>query len=100
MPKAPSEETVFVNVFVTPKAACDSVDGIAEGEAGREVRVRVRAVPEDGKANKAVCVVMAKFLGVPKSAVSVVSGSTSRHKRLEVVGLSQENVDSRLSVLE
>lgn len=100
MVKARQEDSAFVNVLVTPKAGKDSVDGIAEGETGREVRVRVRAVPEDGKANKAVCAVMAKFLGVPKSAVAVVSGSVSRHKRLEVSGLSEEALETALSVLE
>ena len=87
-------------VHVTPKAGSDRIDGLVRGEAGTELAVRVRAVPEDGKANKAVCVVVAKWLGVPKSAVEVVAGHTSRHKRLEIAGLSQKDLDSRLSVLE
>lgn len=50
------------------------------------LRVRVNAVPDKGKANAAVAALLAKALGVPKSAVSVVSGETSRMKTLEVVG--------------
>ena len=100
MAKSPDTDSAYTAVFVTPKAGADAVDGFAETDGVREVRVRVRAIPDEGKANKAVCALMAKFLGVPKSAVEVASGSTSRHKRLRIVGLSQEDLDSRLSVLE
>ena len=52
--------------------------------------LRVTAPPEDGKANAAVCKLLAKTLGVSKSAVSVTRGETSRHRTLEVVGVDQE----------
>lgn len=50
------------------------------------LRMRVKAVPDKGKANAAVVALVAKALGVPKSAVSVVSGETARLKTLAVVG--------------
>lgn len=50
------------------------------------LRVRVSAVPDKGKANAAVAALLAKALGVAKSAVSVVSGETARMKTLEVAG--------------
>lgn len=50
------------------------------------LRVRVSAVPDKGKANAAVVALLAKALGVPKSAVSVVSGETGRMKTLAIVG--------------
>lgn len=54
-------------------------------DAGRTyLKVRVRAVPEKGKANKAVEVVLAKALGLPKSAVRVVTGETSRIKGVDI----------------
>ena len=57
--------------------------------------VRVTAPPEGGKANAAVCTVVARAVGVPKSAVSVVSGQSSRHKVLEVTGVTDaEMVDA------
>jgi uncharacterized protein (TIGR00251 family) len=73
---------VRVGVRVTPRASRESVEA---GEGG-ELRVRVSAAPEDGKANAAVCRVLAKTLGVPKSAVRVVRGETARVKVLEVDG--------------
>jgi uncharacterized protein YggU (UPF0235/DUF167 family) len=50
------------------------------------LRVRVNAVPDKGKANAGVVALLAKALGVPKSAVAVVSGETARLKTLDVAG--------------
>ncbi len=72
-------------IHVTPKAARDEV----AGWRGAELCVRVTAPPEGGKANAAACVVVAKALGRPKSAVCVVRGDTARHKILEVEGVSE-----------
>lgn len=48
--------------------------------------MRVTAPPEGGKANAAACRVVASALHLPKSAVRVIRGDTSRHKTLEVDG--------------
>jgi uncharacterized protein YggU (UPF0235/DUF167 family) len=58
--------------------------------------VRVTAAPDDGKANTAVCRVVAEAFGVPKSAVAVVRGHSARTKTLEVGGATPEDV-ARLS---
>ncbi|TJV68983.1 MAG: DUF167 domain-containing protein [Mesorhizobium sp.] len=78
-----------IDLFVrlTPKAALDRIDGIEIAADGRShLKARVRAVPENGAANQALERMMAKALGVPVSAVSVVAGGTSRLKTLRVVG--------------
>ena len=54
--------------------------------------VRVAAPPEGGKANAAVCRVVAKALGVPKSAVRVVAGASARMKTLEIEGADPQAV--------
>ena len=78
---------VTLRVRVTPNAGADRIEGAEIRDDGEAVlRVRVAAVPDKGKANAAVMVLLAKALGVPKSAVSVVSGETSRVKVLEIVG--------------
>ena len=72
---------------LTPKAACNRIEGIATLADGRSVlRARVRAAPEKGKANAALEALLAKALGVPKSAVSVIAGGTSRLKSVQVAG--------------
>lgn len=72
--------SVRFGVHVTPRSGRDS---IVAGPGGA-LFVRVTAPPDDGKANAAVCKVVARALGVPKSAVSVVRGQSSREKLLEV----------------
>jgi len=57
----------------------------------------VTAPPDDGKANAAVCKVVADALGVPKTAVTVVRGHTARTKTLEVRGVSEQDVAALLA---
>lgn len=61
--------------------------------------MRVTAPPEGGKANAAVCKVLAKALGVPKSRVRVVRGDTARHKSVEVTALDPGSVDGWMAGL-
>jgi uncharacterized protein (TIGR00251 family) len=76
-----------LTVRVQPKASADRIEDWAEDDAGRKfLKVRVRAVPEDGKANSAVQKLVAKWLGLPKSAVRVVTGGKTRLKGLEIDG--------------
>ncbi|GHT80611.1 UPF0235 protein [Betaproteobacteria bacterium] len=55
------------------------------GYYGDAVKIRLAAPPVDGKANAALCAFVAEVCGVPKSAVSLISGETSRTKRIGVV---------------
>lgn len=50
------------------------------------LRVRVKAVPDKGKANAAVIAVLAKALGLPKSALTLVAGDTARIKTIAIDG--------------
>lgn len=77
-----------IAVHVTPKSGRDEF----AGWRGGEVSLRVTAPPEGGKANAAACALVASVLGVPKSAVRVVRGDTSRHKQLEVAGVGEAEV--------
>ena len=74
-------------VRLTPKASSDAIDG-AKGTADGSVHLaaRVRAVPEKGAANAALERLVADSLGLPKSAVRVVSGTTSRLKTVRLSG--------------
>ena len=90
-------EAVTISVRVTPRASRDVVEGV--DEAG-ELRVRVTAAPADGAANKAVVRLVAKAAGVPRSAVEIVVGATSRHKRLRLEGVSTAALRARWSGLD
>ena len=63
----------------------DAVEGQGEDATGQTfLKVRVRAVPEKGRANAAIEQVIARALGVPKSAVSVEKGETQRTKTVRI----------------
>ncbi|WP_332689071.1 DUF167 family protein [Devosia sp.] len=82
---SPSGLSLFVRV--TPNAGRDAIEGVERRDDNSAVlRLRVSAVPDKGKANAAVVALLAKALGVPKSALSVVSGETSRLKTIAVAG--------------
>ena len=72
---------------VTPRGGRDDIDGIETLADGRAVvKVRVRAIAEGGEANRAVTELLARALGVPKAAVRVVAGATSRLKQVSIAG--------------
>jgi len=82
---------------LTPRGGRDSIEGIVETADGRAwLGVRVSAVAEGGKANRALVKMLAKTLGVPQRDIEIVSGATSRQKRLRVAGLSAVAAAQRL----
>lgn len=88
-----SEGGVKLSVRVTPRASVNSIDGEREGR----LLVRVTAAAEDGKANAAVCKLIAKKLRIGKTKLSVAIGVTAREKVLEVSGVSAEEVVDALA---
>ena len=71
---------ITVDVRVIPRAKKNEVGG---ERAGRLV-VRTSAAPVDGKANVAVCKLIAAHFGVPARSVEVVAGERSRDKTLRI----------------
>ena len=74
-------------IRLTPNAGRNAVDGIetaADGEIF--LKARVTAVPEDGKANKALIALLSAALRIPKSSISFISGETARKKILRIDG--------------
>lgn len=74
-------------VRLTPKGGRDALEGWAKASDGSEhLKARVRAAPEDGKANAALLALLAKELDVAKSALALVSGEKARLKTVRVAG--------------
>ena len=71
----------IINVVATPNAASNRI--VVSGELDT-YRVYVTSPPESGKANAAVVKLLSKFLGLPKSSMTVVRGTTSRNKAIEI----------------
>lgn len=88
-----------VSVRLTPNGSRDQIEGLEQTDDGdAHVKAKVTAVPEDGKANKALVQLLAKQLRVPKSSISFIAGETSRKKILRIDG-DPEDLMKRLNAL-
>lgn len=82
---------IELRVRLTPSGGRDAIDGVerdAEGQA--YLKARVTAVPEDGKANKALIALLSKTVKIPKSSIKLIFGETSRKKILRLEGEPEE----------
>lgn len=79
---------VRFSVKVVPGGSRDEIVGML----GRAIKIKVSAPPEGGKANKAVCGLIAKILGVAKRDVRVESGQSRPGKLIAVDGADVEDV--------
>ncbi len=76
------EDGVILNIHVQPRASKNQVCGL-QGEA---LKIRLTSPPVEGAANKLCREYLADLFGVAKSYVEIISGETSRHKRVRISG--------------
>jgi len=80
-------------VRLTPRGGADRIDGWGRDAAGRAfLKARVRAAPTEGEANAALVALLAKTLGLPKSAVTVAHGTTQRLKQVDLQAIDQASL--------
>lgn len=77
-----SGDGIILNLHIQPRASRSEVCGI-QGDA---LKIRLTSPPVDGAANKSCREFLAGLFHVPKSAVEIISGETSRHKRVRIAG--------------
>lgn len=81
-----------LEVYIQPRASKTEVAGLHGGA----IKIRIAAPPVDNAANRALIEFVAQQLGVAKSCVHIVSGSTGRRKVLEVSGVTPDLVAAKL----
>lgn len=74
------DEILLLNVYIQPRASRDEIVGLH----GNELKIRLTAPPVDGKANAQLIKFLAKTFGVNRSQIEILSGESSRHKRLAI----------------
>ena len=89
----PTNDGCVLTVKATPRAKKTEIVG-ADPEW---LRVRLQAPPVDGKANAELAAFFAKTFNVPKRAVEILSGDTSRLKRIKLRGVSAESVAAHIA---
>jgi uncharacterized protein (TIGR00251 family) len=85
----PAARTVVFAVRVQPRASKDEI----AGEMAGTIKIRLQAPALDGRANEALIEFLADLLKTPKGAVRILSGERSRVKRLEIRGISKQQID-------
>jgi uncharacterized protein (TIGR00251 family) len=75
--------TATLVVHVVPRARATDV----AGRHGDALKIRLAAAPVDGAANDELVRFLAERLAVPRSAVTIAAGHTSRRKTVKIVGV-------------
>lgn len=87
-----SREKVLLSVRVQPRAGRNEIAGVRDGA----LLIRVTAVPEKGKANKAIIALLSKSLRLPKSTFSLFRGAKSRDKTFAIEGIEEGDLRARI----
>ncbi|GAX59442.1 hypothetical protein SCALIN_C03_0099 [Candidatus Scalindua japonica] len=87
------KDGIVVSVKVQPNASKERV----VGEYADQIKIAVTVAPEKGKANKAVVKVLSQWLGIKNSDIQIISGETSRDKKVFIRNINEEDF-SRIKI--
>ena len=76
----------ILDIRVIPRSSRTRVDG----RRGDAIQIRLTAPPVDGAANDALIAFLSEVLDVPRRAIAIVSGQTSRDKRVRIDGIDTD----------
>ena len=88
------DDAVVFSVRVQPRASKDEI----AGEMAGALKVRLQAPALEDRANEALIEFLAQLLKTPKVAVRILSGERSRTKRLEIRGVTRQQILALLQV--
>lgn len=91
-----SDDSLILNVYVQPRASKNQICGVQ----GEELKIRLTSPPVDGAANKLCREFVADLFEISKSSVVIISGKTSRHKRLLISGNNSGLFNKTVSAIE
>jgi uncharacterized protein len=91
----PRAETAVLDIRVIPRAPRTRVDGTR----GRAILIRLAAPPVDGAANDALVAFLSDALALPRRNIRIISGETSRDKRVAIQGLEHAAAVAQLLAL-
>ncbi len=86
---------MILSVRVIPRSSKSRIDG----RRGDALLVRLAAPPVDGAANEALIDLLAREFQRPKRDITILSGQSSRDKRIDIAGLSETEGTERLSAI-
>lgn len=86
-------EGVEIRIHLQPRASNTEIVGLY----GEAVKIRIAAPPVDGRANAELCRFLARQLGLPQESVRVISGVSSRQKRVFIRGRTLAEIGASLT---
>ncbi len=89
-----TQQWVILTIHAQPKASKTEFVGVH----GNALKFRVAAPPIEGEANTALCTFWAELFSIPKRSVEICSGHGHRHKRIKLIGVSEQEVRSILRI--
>lgn len=90
------KDGLVLSVYIQPRASKNQICGLQ----GEELKIRLTSPPVDGAANKLCREFVADLFAVSKTSVEIISGETSRHKRLRIAGNGPGQFHKGISALE
>ena len=94
MLRNPASGTVQMRVRVQPRASRNEISGVIDGA----LKVRLQAPALEDRANEALVEFLAELLKRPKAAVRILSGHHSRNKRVEIQGVTEQQILALLTL--
>ncbi len=88
----PARGTITFSVRVQPRASRDEIAGVIAGA----MKIRLCAPAVENRANEALVAFLASVLKTSKSAVRIRSGEQSRTKRVEIIGVTRQQIENLL----
>ncbi len=83
-----NQNSIIFNVRVIPRSSKSEIIGEHDGD----LKVKLLSSPVEGKANKELIEILSKELKVSKSEVEIISGETSKSKRIQITTSNKQNI--------
>lgn len=87
-----NQDGITLSVKVIPNSSRDEIMGLHD----TALKIKVSAPPENGKANQAVILALAKALHINKTSIKIISGQTQPHKQIQINGITSQDIEQLL----
>ena len=88
------DERLLLRIKAVPGASRDTIAGLL----GDQLKIRIIAPPEGGKANQAIIGLLCEQLGIPRGQLTLISGHKARDKLIQIDGLDSSQARARLGI--
>lgn len=92
------EGGIELYIRLTPNAKSNKIDSIIQSEEGVRLKISVTAIPEKGKANKALIALLSQTFKIPKTSIHLASGETHRNKTFSLEKLDEVTLKKLLPI--